>query len=366
MASKPPEKTEERGLIKMNEPVNSKGTLQALLSQATDTIELVCPKFMTPEKVMKMVLIAVSREPKLLTCTQASILQAAMNAAECGLDCSGKLGEGWLIPFWNNKLKMNEAQFIPGYQGYIKLMCQHESVVFVESRLVYEDDDFEINYGSQQPIRHNPELRPKGEQVVMGAYAIVHMVGGHQLCEWMNLSELHEIEKRALAKLKNKQYSPWVLYKSSMQRKSVINRVQKYAPKTPEIQAVANLDNELNDISRQISAAVAENLTLPPPDDSDDDKNTSLTKRLTQQGDQGNDRKVETEDPPDMSDEEKAVRDTYESMRNDPEYIGIPECKRELLKLEGDNFSFTERITMALDNIKDIKAKHDKGKGVDF
>jgi recombination protein RecT len=230
MGSKPPEKKEERGLIKMNAPVGTKGILQALLTQAKDTIELMGPQYMTPDRVMKMVLIAVSREPKLLTCTQASILKGAMDATEYGLDCSGKLGEGWLIPYWNSKIDKNEAVFIPGYQGYIKLMCQHPSVVFVESRLVYEDDKFEINYGSSQPIRHNPELRPKGKQVVMGAYTLVHMIGGHQLCEWMNLSELHGIKKRAIANKKNLQYSPWTTDEGAMFRKTVIRRAQKYAP----------------------------------------------------------------------------------------------------------------------------------------
>jgi recombination protein RecT len=364
MASKPPEKKkEERGLIKMDEAVGTKGTLQVLLQKAESDIALVIPKYMTTDKIMKMALIAISREPKLLTCTQASILQAVINAAECGLDCSGKLGEGWLIPYWNSKLTMNEAQFIPGYQGYVKLMCQHESVIFVESRLVYEDDDFDINYGSPQPIRHNPELRPKGDQVVMGAYAIIHMVGGHQLCEWMNLSELHKIKKRALANKKQLQYSPWTTDEGAMFRKSVIRRIQKYAPKTPEIQATASIDDDLDNITRQISAAVAENLTLPAA--ADGDKNAGLVARL---GEQSNgEAEPGNEDPPDMSDEEKAVRDTYESMCNDPEYMDIPECKRELLKLEGGNFSFHERIKMALDNIKDVKVKYEKAKkGVEF
>lgn len=365
MASKPPEKKkEERGLIKMNQPVNNKGTLMALLQSAKETIEVVGPRYMTAERVMKMTLIAASREPKLFKCTQASILFAATRSSEYGLDCSGTFGEGYLIPFWNDKLGAFEAQFIPGYQGYIKLMCQHEAVSFVESRVVYEDDIvFEINYGSPQPIIHKPNLRPKGQQVVLGAYAIVHMKEGHQLVEFMNLSQLEKIKKMALAKLKNTSYSPWIIWPESMQRKSAINRVQKYAPKTVEMQKLVAYDNDLNDISAQISAAVAENLTLPPADNSD--KNAGLVARL---GEQPNaEGETDYEDPPDMSDEEKAVRDTYESMCNDPEYIDISECKRELLKLEGDNFSFHERIKMALDNIKDLKLKHEKGKkGVDF
>lgn len=364
MASKPPEEKEEeeRGLIKMNQPVTSKGTLQALLASAKDTIELMGPKFMTPERVMKMVLIAASREPKLFTCTQASILQAAMNAAECGLDCSGKLGEGWLIPFYNSKIKMNEAVFIPGFQGYVKLMCQHDSVIFVESRLVYEDDKFELNYGGAKQIQHIPNLRPKRKQVVLGAYAIVHMREGYQLCEWMNLSELNTIRDRALENKKNKQYSPWVTDEPAMQRKTVIRRIQKYAPKTEELQVAVSHDDDIDDISRQISAAVSESIAALPAA-LDGDKNAGLVARL---GEQPNGEAETDDDPPDMSDEEKAVRDTYESMCNDPEYIDIPECKRELLKLEGDNFSFHERIKVALDCIVDLRAKHDKGKGVGF
>lgn len=353
MVTKEIAKTEERGLIKLDQQVGTKGTLQALLQSAQDTIQIMGPKFMTPERVMKMVLIAASREPKLFECTQASVLQAAMDATEYGLDCSGKLGEGYLIPFWNSKINKLEAQFIPGYQGYIKLMCQHESVIFIESRIVYEDDEFTLNYGSDKPIHHIPELRPKSGQVVMGVYAIIHMVGGHQLCEWMNLSELHEIKRRALANKKNKQYSPWVTDEPAMQRKSVICRIQKYAPKTPELQAVAGYDNDIDDINRQVSAAIAENLTLPPTDAPGDDKNTSLVKKLKDQNGDESNSILE-----DLSDESKAVRDRYNAMCADPAYTDIAEVKTELGKLEGGDFSFHEQLTMTLDNIEDLKVKH--------
>jgi recombination protein RecT len=237
--------------------VGDKRTLQSLLEAGRDTIQKVVPRYLTPEKIMKMVLVAASRNPKLYKCNQSSLLKAVISAAELGLDCSGKLGEGWLVPYWNSQINGLEAQFIAGYMGYIRLMTQHPSVAYVESRIVYEDEEFELEYGSSQKIIHKPRLTKLPEKrTVLGCYALVHFVDGHILPEWMNLSDLMAIKKRALANKRNKAAGPWNTDESEMQRKTVVRRIQKYAPKTPELQALILHDNETDTIDDTWSNAL--------------------------------------------------------------------------------------------------------------
>jgi hypothetical protein len=91
-------------------------------------------------------------------------------------------------------------------------------------------------------------------------------------------------------------------------------------------------------------------------EDAEKDKNTSLVKKLKKQnGDESN----KDSAPDDLSDKSKAVRDRYNAMCGDAAYTDIPEVKAELAKLEGKDFSFHEQLTIILDNIEDLKVKHE-------
>ncbi len=57
-------------------PVGSRNTLKGLLDSMRQSIADVIPKHLTPERVMKMALVAASRQPKLFECTRESFLYA--------------------------------------------------------------------------------------------------------------------------------------------------------------------------------------------------------------------------------------------------------------------------------------------------
>jgi recombination protein RecT len=66
------------------------------------------PKHITPERLFKTLLVAANRNPDILKCTQASVLETINRAAELGLDLSGTLGEAYPVPF-NNKVKTRDG-----------------------------------------------------------------------------------------------------------------------------------------------------------------------------------------------------------------------------------------------------------------
>ncbi|QDU34315.1 recombination and repair protein RecT [Poriferisphaera corsica] len=107
-------------------PVQTHATLKDFLGQSVDRLADVAPKHFTPERLVKMVLLAANHQPKILKCTALSILEATMTAAELGLDCSGTKGEAYLVPF-NCRVGSDyqlQAKLLPGYKGLAKLARQ--------------------------------------------------------------------------------------------------------------------------------------------------------------------------------------------------------------------------------------------------
>jgi len=190
-----------------------------------ESLKAVAAKHLTPERVTKMVLLAVSRQPLLLQCTKESILKAAMTSAELGLDCSGTLGRAYLVPYRNNKTNTYECQFIAGYQGLKELALRNSSVIKIEAHTVHEKDVFEIEYGLHQKLCHRPCLdADKGK--VKAAYAFAELQNGSALVEVMSVSEINKIRQRSKAK----DSGPWATDYSEMARKTTVRRLCKYLP----------------------------------------------------------------------------------------------------------------------------------------
>lgn len=119
------------------------------------------------ERIMRTVLISIERMPKLLECTQSSILQAAMTAACLGLEVDGVTGQGFLIPFGG------KAQFVIGYKGMNTMAAR--SGYTINGGLIREGDDFDFQLGTGGYIRHKPRFPAKGK--IIGAWAVAEAPG---------------------------------------------------------------------------------------------------------------------------------------------------------------------------------------------
>ena len=67
--------------------------------------EKALPKYITPDKFVRIALTAINSNPELAQCTQTSLLAAMMNSAQLGLEFNTPLGEAYLIPYRNKKTK---------------------------------------------------------------------------------------------------------------------------------------------------------------------------------------------------------------------------------------------------------------------
>lgn len=130
----------------------SKQNLQTLLAKPNVglTIERGATKWLSAEQIKIQAAIAVSRNPSLLKCTQASFLESMVRAAELGLRFAGAGGEAYLVPY------RSCCTLIIGYRGLCILARRTGMIMRIEARVVHEKDVFEVGYGTGQTLVHRP------------------------------------------------------------------------------------------------------------------------------------------------------------------------------------------------------------------
>jgi recombination protein RecT len=218
--------------------------LRTLFEKAKPSLASVLPKHLTPERVMKIALSAVSRTPMLMKCTATSILHSVMIGSQLGLESGGPFGHAYLVPYFNGKRKVYEAQLIPGYRGLVDLARRSGKVSNIEARIVREKDDFSFKYGTHPEINHNPA---QGEDMgeMTHVYAVAWLSDGRTTFEVMTKEQVDKIRNMSKAK----DSGPWVDFYDEMARKTVTRKLCKYLPLTSELATAIELENRAEQIS---------------------------------------------------------------------------------------------------------------------
>ncbi len=218
-------------------------TIMQLFESRKASIAAVMPKHLTPERLLKIALSCTARTPTLLACTPSSLLLAVMQSAELGLEAGGLLGEAYLVPY------KDEAKLIIGYRGLIKLARQSGQLSSLEAYVVRKQDTFAIEFGLEPRLVHMPYLQgvPKDEDIV-AVYAIARFKDGARQVDVMTRAEVDSIRDRSKAG----KDGPWVTDFAEMAKKTVVKRLAKYLPLSPEL--VRAIEHE---------AAVDQNVASP-------------------------------------------------------------------------------------------------------
>lgn len=237
-------------------------------------LKVALPKWLDVERFLRIVFGATIRNPKLLDCTKESILQSVMTCAQLGLEPI--LGRAHLIPYQNSKQingkwqKVYECQFQPGYQGLVDLARRSGQVIDLRARVVFENDQFDLDYGTET-LTHKPHLfEDPGEPI--GAYTKWKLVDGTIGFEFM---PLHEIYKRrassqswqyaqANPKNTNAQKCPWIEWPAEMMKKTALKNHTKILPASIEFLEAVSIDTQADTIGpeRQLQYG-APVITLP-------------------------------------------------------------------------------------------------------
>jgi recombination protein RecT len=186
-----------------------------------------------PKTVVRITLSNMLRNPKLMECTQASVVQAVLTACALGLEPDGVSGQAYLVPY------KDVCTLIPGYRGLIQLAYRSGEVLSIQSLNVYANEKFERHVGAIPPVVHNPKPpETRGEYV--GSYAVATIKGGGCVCEFMWKTEIEAIRQRSKAK----DNGPWVTDTDEMRRKTVVRRLFKYIPSSATMRQAASMDDE--------------------------------------------------------------------------------------------------------------------------
>lgn len=221
---------------------NKISRIQALISNKAKQIERALPRGgVTAERMVRIVLTAISMNKALWECSEESLLAAVMQAAQLGLEPDGVLGMASLVPFGNR------VQLVIGYRGYIQLALRSGAVRDIRTRCVFEGDTFEVGYGLEEKLNHVPSRTGMARAAVLdelaggddvidpdptAVYGVAVFTSGGTHFEVLYPEDIERI--RACSKSWKHPDSPWQRHKQAMWRKSAVKQTLKYCPMASE------------------------------------------------------------------------------------------------------------------------------------
>ena len=223
-----------------------KKTMQQYIKSMEGEIKKALPSVITPERFTRIVLSALSTNPKLAETTPQSFLGAMMTAAQLGLEPNTPLGQAYLIPFRNHDIL--ECQFQLGYKGLIDLAYRSGDVSVIQAQVVYENDEFSYAFGLEPSLKHVPATHDRGKPSYV--YAVFRTKDGGYGFEVMSMADV-QAHARKYSKAYNK--GPWQTNFEEMAKKTVLKKVLKYAPlKSDFIRGVAQDETVKTEISEDM------------------------------------------------------------------------------------------------------------------
>lgn len=191
--------------------------------------------------------------------TVESQILALTGLAQSGLTLSPIHKLAYLVP------RNGKCVLEPSYMGMVKLLTDAGSVRHIESNLVFEGDDCEIDLASERKVmRHVPYWqRSMKKGAVRGVYSLATLADGSKHCETMSKEEVDRIMERSESykayKAGKVKSSTWTTDYDEMARKTVVKRHWKSLPKTERMEHIAkaiDLDNaDYVEVPRQQLAA---------------------------------------------------------------------------------------------------------------
>ena len=96
----------------------------------------VLPKHLTPDRMARLAIGCIRRNPKLAQADPITFLGALMQACVIGLEVDTPLGHCYIVPY------KSKASLIIGYKGMIELAYRSERVGYINCHVVFENETF--------------------------------------------------------------------------------------------------------------------------------------------------------------------------------------------------------------------------------
>lgn len=200
---------------------------QLLSSDVVQTqIAKALPAICKPERFMRIAVTAITKNPALADCTQATLMSCLLDLAQLGIEADGRRAH--LIPFNNRKKNIVECTLIIDYKGLVELVKRGGDVVTIHADKVCKNDNFVVDMGEIK--KHQIDYsKPRGDAYAYYAYA--KMKDGSLQTEVMTKAEVEKIRDAS----RGKTQAPWTQHFDEMGKKTAFRRLSKWLPMLPEV-----------------------------------------------------------------------------------------------------------------------------------
>lgn len=205
-------------------------TLKDFLTSATslERISDVLPPGKDPKRLALQVSSLVAKTPALRECSQVSILQCLVQAAELGLEFM--LNQAHMVPYYNKNTRSKEAQMQIGYKGMLDLVYRSGKLDSLTVEVVYKGDKFKHGTSMKEGpfLEHEPAYKNATPDDITFVYAIAFLKDGGRVKVVMTKDEIDKVKNSS--KAKGMKDSPWNQWYEEMAKKTVIKRISKNLP----------------------------------------------------------------------------------------------------------------------------------------
>lgn len=182
------------------------------------------------DRFISSIVSAVNTNQELQSCTNQSILSAALLGNSLGLSPSPQLGQYYMVPF-NDKTKGKVAQFQLGYKGYLQLAMRSGQykklnvLAIKNGELVRYDplnEEIEVNLIEDDTVRENTET--------IGYYTMFEYTNGFKKTLYWSKKKMEEhalkySQAYAADKRKGTVYTFWAKDFDSMAYKTMLRQL---------------------------------------------------------------------------------------------------------------------------------------------
>lgn len=210
-------------------------SIATLIKQLEPELARALPKHLNADRIARLALTVVRKNPKLASCTPESFAGALLTAAGLGLE-PGLNNEAHLVPYWDSKRKIMECQLIVGYQGVTKHYWQSPLACHLDSHAVYQGDEFDFAYGLEPSLHHIP-CRSGYRGEVTDYYATARLTTGATAFVVLSPEEVAELRRGKVGPngdIPDPQH--W------MEKKTAVKQLLKLLPKSTTLQQVLDAD----------------------------------------------------------------------------------------------------------------------------
>lgn len=223
-------------------------TLQGLLDKHGEQIARALPKHMGLERFKRVAFTTALKNERLLMADQKSFVSALIQSAQLGLEVDDVRGHAYLVPFWNNKMKRMDVQFIPGYKGLLELAYRSDALLSIDVNVVWDKEPHIYKAGDNAKIDHDPQPPSKRGENKIAVYAIAHLKGGGITRQWLWKEDVEKIRNmsKSYQAYKEGKLSEciWVDHEEIMWVKTAIRHIAKFIPQSSELQRAVTIEEK--------------------------------------------------------------------------------------------------------------------------